>query len=88
MNENTMPAIGGSASGGKHYICTGGCGAVSDKPGICQDAGCLNHFHTFIECNCTDGQHAGMMTACKNCGKLCKLEGGCAVEPFREEIEE
>jgi len=27
------------------------------------------------------------LTTCKNCGKLCKLEGGCAVEPFREEIE-
>ncbi|MBI2889010.1 MAG: hypothetical protein HYY10_03765 [Candidatus Liptonbacteria bacterium] len=25
---------------GTHYMCTGGCGGVSPKPGVCQAEGC------------------------------------------------
>ncbi len=71
----------------KHYICIGGCGAVSENPGICADMNCPNHGHTFLECNCTDGLHSGLINACLDCGKLCKQEGGCEVEAFKPEIE-
>ncbi len=42
----------------KHYVCTGGCEGVSEKPGVCQAPGCVKHEHPLIECNCTDGVHA------------------------------
>lgn len=71
----------------KHYICTGGCGAVKDIPGICQAPNCQNKGHNFIACDCEDSKHAGLMTACTNCGELCKLDGGCGMDTFREEIE-
>ena len=41
----------------KHYICTGGCKGVSDKPGVCQAEGCPKHGQPLTECNCTDGKH-------------------------------
>ena len=40
-----------------HYVCTGGCGGVSETPGACQDGSCVLHGHPLTECNCTDGQH-------------------------------
>lgn len=43
----------------KHYICTGGCKGVSDKPGVCQTEGCPKHKHQLKECDCTDGKHYG-----------------------------
>lgn len=42
---------------GMHYICTGGCGGVSDKPGVCQAEGCSRHEHPLTSCDCTDGRH-------------------------------
>ena len=41
----------------KHWICTGGCGGVSDKPGICQTDTCPKHGQPLTECDCNDGQH-------------------------------
>lgn len=67
----------------KHYICTGGCGAVSDKPGVCQAVECPNHGHAFVECNCTDGKHYDFK-ACVNCGKMCAREGGCEMEAINQ----
>jgi len=43
----------------KHYICTGGCMGVSDKPGVCQAEDCQNHMHQLEPCDCTDGRHYG-----------------------------
>ncbi|MFA6365441.1 MAG: hypothetical protein WCW78_03510 [Candidatus Paceibacterota bacterium] len=43
----------------KHYICTGGCGGVSDKPGVCQTKICPKHGKPLEECDCTDGKHYG-----------------------------
>lgn len=40
-----------------HYVCTGGCGGVSDKPGVCQAKTCPLHQHQLVECNCTDNKH-------------------------------
>ena len=42
-----------------HYICTGGCQGVSDKPGVCQTEECSMHGHTLQECGCADGEHDG-----------------------------
>ena len=67
----------------KHYICMGGCEAVSETPGICQDVNCANHGHQFVECGCVDGKHNDFK-GCINCGKIC--DGGCEVESFKEEL--
>lgn len=40
-----------------HYICTGGCNGVSDKPGVCQDEKCPKHGKPLTECGCTDNKH-------------------------------
>lgn len=42
-----------------HYICTGGCGAVVEKPGVCQAMACPKHGQPFEPCDCTDNQHYG-----------------------------
>ena len=70
----------------KHFICTGGCGGISDKPGICQAPVCVKKGHPLIECDCTDDKHGGLIHVCVHCGKLCGLSGGCEVESFKEEI--
>lgn len=41
----------------KHYICTGSCKGVSDRPGVCQDPECEKHGEPLEECRCTDGYH-------------------------------
>lgn len=40
-----------------HYVCTGGCGGVSDKPGVCQATGCSKFQKLLIDCDCLDGLH-------------------------------
>ncbi|NQU83352.1 MAG: hypothetical protein HQ536_01440 [Parcubacteria group bacterium] len=40
-----------------HYVCTGGCGGVSAKPGTCQAKTCPLHKHPLKECSCKDGKH-------------------------------
>ena len=40
-----------------HYICTGGCGGVSDKPGTCQATDCPKHGKPLQECHCQDNMH-------------------------------
>lgn len=46
----------------KHYICTGGCQGVAEKPGTCQTEGCLKHKHPLTECGCKDGKHQEVYT--------------------------
>ena len=41
----------------KHYICTGGCEGVSDKPGTCQAVDCDKYKEPLDPCECTDGHH-------------------------------
>ena len=43
----------------KHFICTGGCKGVSDKPGVCQAENCPKHRHPLEPCDCKDGKHYG-----------------------------
>jgi hypothetical protein len=40
-----------------HYVCTGGCGGESDKPGVCQAEDCPKEGQPLVECNCEDGIH-------------------------------
>ena len=40
-----------------HYICTGGCKGISDKPGACEAADCIKYAQPLQECNCIDGKH-------------------------------
>ncbi len=40
-----------------HYICTGGCNGISDKPGVCQDEKCPKHGKQLTECGCADNKH-------------------------------
>jgi hypothetical protein len=45
----------------KHFICTGGCEGVSDKPGTCQAKDCPDYGKPLKECDCEDGEHAGIV---------------------------
>ena len=47
----------------EHYVCTGGCGMVSDQPGVCAADSCPMNGHELVACNCEDGQHAEVMSA-------------------------
>ncbi len=71
----------------KHYVCTGGCNGVSTVPGTCQSPTCAKHNEPLVECNCQDGMHEGLVTGCVNCGKLCKIDGTCEMEPYKEELQ-
>lgn len=42
-----------------HYICKGGCKAVSDVPGVCQAEDCSQKGQPFEECDCADEKHHG-----------------------------
>jgi len=41
----------------KHYICTGGCEGMPDKPGTCQAKTCPKHGKPLTECDCRDAKH-------------------------------
>ncbi len=43
----------------EHYICTGGCRAVSETPGTCQAEDCSKRGEPFEPCECEDGKHDG-----------------------------
>ncbi len=45
-----------------HYICTGTCKGVSEKPGVCQAKECLKHEKPLESCDCSDGKHYGRQT--------------------------
>ena len=40
-----------------HYVCTGGCGAEAERPGVCQAEDCPKEGQPLVECNCEDGLH-------------------------------
>ena len=70
----------------KQYVCAGTCGGVSDTQGVCMDINCPMHGKPLIECDCADGTHPGIVKACLNCGKICRRDGGCGMEEFKEEL--
>lgn len=69
-----------------HYVCSGGCNGVAPEPGVCTADTCPRHDKPLVECDCADNTHPGIMTACAHCGGLCKENGGCEVENFKEEL--
>lgn len=40
-----------------HYVCTGGCNAVSGYPGACQTQDCIKYEGMLAICHCEDGRH-------------------------------
>lgn len=44
-----------------HYICTGGCGAVTDAPSVCRTNDCHEYNHQLTPCDCADSQHYGKL---------------------------
>lgn len=40
-----------------HFICTGGCEGVSEKPGTCQAEDCEKHEQPLTECDCKEAKH-------------------------------
>ena len=70
----------------KQYVCSGDCKGVSETPGVCMTESCPKHGQPLVECDCTDGTHPGIAKACLNCGKICKLSGGCDMEEFKPEL--
>jgi hypothetical protein len=41
----------------KHYVCTGDCVGVSNKPGVCETEGCDHEGKGLIQCHCDDEMH-------------------------------
>ncbi len=41
----------------QHYVCTGDCGNETERPGVCQSAGCSHEGQPLVECRCDDGIH-------------------------------
>ena len=41
----------------KHYVCTGGCGGVSEEAGVCDSDGCSKVGRPLQPCECEDGTH-------------------------------
>ena len=42
-----------------HYICTGGCGGVSEVAKTCGAETCPKHGVPLTPCDCADGEHGG-----------------------------
>lgn len=57
-----------------HYICAGGCGAVVERPGICQAMACPMHGQSFEECDCTDNKHYDKVKAPSGTGTAPTVE--------------
>jgi len=45
-----------------HYVCTGGCGTVSQTPGKCLVHGCPRHRNPLTKCHCRNGKHGKLPT--------------------------
>ena len=68
-----------------HYVCPD-CLCEKEELGSCTSGGCTHEGKPLVKCNCDDGTHPGIKAPCPHCGGLCKKEGGCAIEPFKEEL--
>jgi hypothetical protein len=40
-----------------HFVCTGGCGGVSDEAGTCQMQDCMKYHAPLTACHCQTGKH-------------------------------
>lgn len=41
----------------EHYICTGDCKGIANKPGTCQATDCPKYGEPLEKCDCTDDKH-------------------------------
>lgn len=44
-----------------HFICTGGCGGISDQAGTCQVRDCMKYHAPLTACHCEDEKHLEAM---------------------------
>ena len=58
----------------KHYVCTGGCGGVSDTPKVCDAEDCPKEGEALNPCDCEDGQHDTVSSDTTEGGEL-NLDG-------------
>ena len=40
-----------------HYVCTGGCGGMSETPSTCDTTSCVKYHQPMTVCHCADGAH-------------------------------
>jgi hypothetical protein len=40
-----------------HFICTGGCGGISEIEGVCEAQFCSKEGQVLTKCDCVDGSH-------------------------------
>jgi hypothetical protein len=45
-----------------HYVCSGGCGLVSNERIKCNTPGCYRNRNPLTECRCRDGLHQEVIT--------------------------
>jgi len=45
-----------------HYVCTGGCGFVSETPGKCSSLSCRRYRNPLTLCRCHNGKHGKLPT--------------------------
>jgi len=45
-----------------HYVCTGGCGQISDVYAKCTTRGCIRNRNPLTLCNCKNGKHGKLST--------------------------
>ena len=45
-----------------HYVCTGGCGFVTNEPGRCTSLSCYRYRNPLNECRCKNGKHGKLPT--------------------------
>lgn len=45
-----------------HYVCSGNCQGISQKPGNCQTQDCDKFGQPLYECDCADGMGHQFMT--------------------------
>lgn len=43
-----------------HFICLA-CRGLAEKPGVCETPDCVQNGDILQECNCEDGDHAGLV---------------------------
>ena len=45
-----------------HYVCTGGCGFVSEDGGRCKIGDCYRYRNPLTTCNCKNNKHKDLPT--------------------------
>ncbi|PIR79970.1 MAG: hypothetical protein COU25_02660 [Candidatus Levybacteria bacterium CG10_big_fil_rev_8_21_14_0_10_35_13] len=45
-----------------HYVCTGGCGLVTNESGKCTSRGCVRNRNPLVVCKCKNGKHGILLT--------------------------